>query len=82
MAAAGRRNPDWERDEIVLGREGHGPFIAEPDVMHAIARSVRKFPADSEAAGLPREAGYEAESEPQGRYLPRRDRPGTAARPG
>jgi len=141
MPAAGRRNPDWEWDEIVLacdlvaqnswralpadnpqvielsellqqmtlhpvearrpdfrnpngvgrktadiathhpqysGRPTHGNaldeqvmarFLTEPDVMHAMAESIRVSVANGEPPDFPREVGYDDESEMEGRYL-------------
>lgn len=51
-------------DEKVMAR-----FIADPDVMHALAQSIRGLLADGEPADFPREIGYENESEMEGRYL-------------
>ena len=51
-------------DEEVMAR-----FLAEPDVMHAMAESTRVSVADGEPPDFPREVGYEGESEMEGRYL-------------
>lgn len=42
-------------------------FIARPDVMHAAAQTLRASFAEGIPAGLPREVGYENESEMEGR---------------
>ena len=44
-------------------------FIAEFDVMHAMAESIRTSVANGEPPDFPREVGYEGESEMEGRYL-------------
>jgi 5-methylcytosine-specific restriction protein A len=44
-------------------------FLIEPDVMHAMAESIRASEAHGEPPDLPREVGYENESEMEGRYL-------------
>jgi 5-methylcytosine-specific restriction enzyme A len=44
-------------------------FIEKPDVMHALAVSIRASAAAGEPPDLPREVGYENESEMEGRYL-------------
>lgn len=51
-------------DEQVMAR-----FIAEPDVMHALALSVRNSLTGGEPPDFPREVGYDGESEMEGRYL-------------
>ena len=51
-------------DEQVMAR-----FLAEPDVMHAMAESIRASVAESEPPDFPREVGYDGESEMEGRYL-------------
>jgi 5-methylcytosine-specific restriction enzyme A len=51
-------------DERVMAR-----FLAEPDVMHAMAESIRASVANGEPADFPREVGYDGESEMEGRYL-------------
>jgi 5-methylcytosine-specific restriction enzyme A len=44
-------------------------FISKPDVMHALAASLRASLAEGEPPALPRDVGYENESEMEGRYL-------------
>jgi len=44
-------------------------FITRPDMMHALAASLRSSLAAGEPPDLPRETGYENESEMEGRYL-------------
>ena len=44
-------------------------FIDKPAVMHAVAASIRSSLAGGEPLDLPREVGYEDESEMEGRYL-------------
>lgn len=52
-----------------LDREVMAEFIARPDVMHAVAESIRSGVAEAEKPDFPREVGYEAESEMEGRLL-------------
>ena len=52
-----------------LDRDVMSDFLARPDEMHALAVSIRESAAASEAPDFPREAGYENESEMEGRYL-------------
>jgi 5-methylcytosine-specific restriction enzyme A len=61
---AGRPTNGGRRDKEVIAR-----FLAEPDVMHTLAESIRKSIAEGEPADFPREVGYENESEIEGRYL-------------
>jgi len=44
-------------------------FLAEPDVMHATAETIRASVASGEPADFPSDAGYIGESEMEGRYL-------------
>ena len=60
----GRPTNGGRRDKEVIAR-----FIAEPDVMHSLAESIRASAAEDEPADFPRDAGYENESEIEGRYL-------------
>jgi 5-methylcytosine-specific restriction protein A len=60
----GRPTNGGRRDKEVIAR-----FIAEPDVMHSLAESIRKAAAAGEPPDFPRDAGYENESEMEGRYL-------------
>lgn len=52
-----------------LDREVIDRFIAEPDVMHRLAESIRKRVAEGEPPDFPSQVGYENESEIEGRYL-------------
>jgi 5-methylcytosine-specific restriction protein A len=52
-----------------MDREVMDEFIAKPDVMHALADSIRSSVAAGEPPGLPRDVDYEGESELEGRYL-------------
>lgn len=52
-----------------LDREVMAKFLAEPDVMHATAESIREFVAKGEPPDFPRTVGYEDESAFEGRYL-------------
>jgi 5-methylcytosine-specific restriction enzyme A len=61
---SGRPTNGSRRDKEVIAR-----FLAEPDVMHALAESIRKSVAEGEPADFPRGVGYENESEMEGRYL-------------
>jgi 5-methylcytosine-specific restriction enzyme A len=60
----GRQTHGNVLDEQVMAR-----FLAEPDVMHAVAESIRASVANGEPADFPREVGYDGESEMEGRYL-------------
>jgi len=60
----GRPTNGGRRDKEVIAR-----FIAEPDVMHSWAESIRTSAAQGEPTDFPRDAGYENESEMEGRYL-------------
>ena len=60
----GRPTNGGRRDKEVIAR-----FIAEPDVMHNMAESIRAAAAEGEPVDFPRDAGYENESEIEGRYL-------------
>jgi 5-methylcytosine-specific restriction protein A len=44
-------------------------FINNPEAMHALAASIRSALAKGQPPDLPREVGYENESEMEGRYL-------------
>jgi 5-methylcytosine-specific restriction protein A len=59
----GKTNGGRRTEEVVA------EFIAKPDVMHALAESIRASVASDEPLHLPREVGYENESEMEGRYL-------------
>ncbi len=61
---AGRPTNGGRRDKEVIAR-----FIAEPDVMHCLAESIRNSVAKGEPADFPRDVGYQNESEIEGRYL-------------
>lgn len=61
---AGRPTNGGRRDKEVIAR-----FLAEPDVMHAMAEAIRGSVASGEPADFPRDVGYEGESEMEGRYL-------------
>jgi 5-methylcytosine-specific restriction enzyme A len=52
-----------------LDREVMAEFIDKPDVMHALAESIRKGIVAGEPPDFPSETGYENESEMEGRYL-------------
>lgn len=52
-----------------LDREVMKEFIARPDVMHALAESLRNGVAVGKAPDFPTETGYEDESEVEGRFL-------------
>jgi 5-methylcytosine-specific restriction protein A len=52
-----------------LDREVMAEFLARPDVMQALAESIRSGIAAGEPADFPREVGYEDESEIEGRFL-------------
>ncbi len=60
----GRPTNGGRRDKQVIAR-----FLAEPDVMHRLAESIRQSVAEGEPTDFPREIGYENESEMEGRYL-------------
>jgi 5-methylcytosine-specific restriction protein A len=60
----GRPTNGGRRDEEVIAR-----FIAEPDVMHAMAESIKTSVAGGEPTDFPAEVGYDGESEMEGRYL-------------
>jgi 5-methylcytosine-specific restriction protein A len=52
-----------------LDREVLDEFRVRPDVMHALAESIRTSVSHGEPPDFPREVGYEGESEMEGRYL-------------
>jgi 5-methylcytosine-specific restriction protein A len=54
----GRRDKD-----VIAG------FLAKPDTMHAMAKSIRASVATGEPPDFPDDVGYEGESEMEGRYL-------------
>ena len=60
----GKPTNGGRRDKEVLAR-----FLAEPDVMHAMADSIRSSVAAGEPPDFPAEVGYEDEGEMEGRYL-------------
>ena len=60
----GRRTNGNALDRTVLDE-----FRAQPEVMHALAESIRASITDDEPLDFPREVGYEGESEMEGRYL-------------
>jgi 5-methylcytosine-specific restriction enzyme A len=61
---AGRVTNGGQTTKDVIGR-----FIAEPDVMHALAESIRSSVSDGEPIGLPFDLGSGDESVVEGRYL-------------
>jgi 5-methylcytosine-specific restriction enzyme A len=64
--------PDYQGIKTNGGRrteEVVTEFITRPDTMHALAASLRSSLAAEELPDLPRETGYENESEMEGRYL-------------
>lgn len=61
---AGRPTNGGRRDKEVIGR-----FLSEPDVMHAMAESIRASVSDGEPPDFPGDVGYDGESEMEGRYL-------------
>ena len=61
---AGRPTHGNARDAKVMAR-----FLAEPDVMHAMAQDIHTALASGEPPDFPREVGYQGESEMEGRYL-------------
>jgi 5-methylcytosine-specific restriction protein A len=69
---SGRPTNGSRRDKEVIAS-----FIAEPDVMHALAESIRKSVAEGEPADFPRGVGYENESEMEGRYQEDQQRAGS-----
>ena len=60
----GKATNGGRRDKEVIER-----FLLEPDVMHAMAESIRASAADGEPPDFPGDVGYEGESEMEGRYL-------------
>jgi 5-methylcytosine-specific restriction enzyme A len=60
----GRRTNGNALDRTVLD-----DFRTQPDVMHALAESIRASVTDGEPSDFPGEVGYEGESEMEGRYL-------------
>jgi 5-methylcytosine-specific restriction enzyme A len=64
--------PGYQGIKTNGGRRTEGvvtEFITRPDTMHALAASLRSSLAAGEPPDLPRETGYENESEMEGRYL-------------
>lgn len=61
---SGRPTNGGRRDKEVIER-----FLREPDVMHAMAESIRASVSDGEPPDFPSEVGYDGESEMEGRYL-------------
>ena len=61
---SGKPTNGGRRDKEVIAR-----FLAEPDVMHTMADSIRSSVAAGEPPGFPADVGYEGESEMEGRYL-------------
>jgi 5-methylcytosine-specific restriction enzyme A len=59
----GKTNGGRRTEEVVA------EFIDKPEAMHALAASIRASLAAGEPLDLPREIGYENESEMEGRYL-------------
>lgn len=59
----GKTNGGRRTEEVVA------EFIAKPEVMHALAESLRASVGAGEPVDLPRELGYESEGEMEGRYL-------------
>lgn len=60
----GKPTNGGRRDKEVIER-----FRVEPDVMHAMAESIRTSVSRGEPPDFPRDVGYEGESEMEGRYL-------------
>jgi 5-methylcytosine-specific restriction protein A len=60
----GKPTNGGRRDKQVIER-----FLLEPDVMHTMAESIRASAARGEPPDFPVDAGYEGESEMEGRYL-------------
>ena len=61
---AGLPTHGGRRDKQVIAR-----FLAEPDVIHAMAEAIRASVAIGEPADFPHDVGYEGESQMEGRYL-------------
>jgi 5-methylcytosine-specific restriction protein A len=61
---AGKATNGGRRDKEVIER-----FLLEPDVMHAMADSIRASVGTGEPPDFPSDVGYEGESELEGRYL-------------
>jgi 5-methylcytosine-specific restriction enzyme A len=59
----GRTNGGKRTAEVVQ------EFIDRPDVMHAMAESIRASAANGEPPDFPSDVGYDGESEAEGRYL-------------
>jgi 5-methylcytosine-specific restriction enzyme A len=65
-------HPDYQGRRTngnALDRKVLDEFRARPDVMHALAESIRTSVTDDELPSFPSEVGYEGESEMEGRYL-------------
>jgi 5-methylcytosine-specific restriction enzyme A len=65
-------HPDYQGRRTngnALDRKVLDEFRAQPEVMHALAESIRASLIDGELRDLPHEVGYEDESELEGRYL-------------
>ena len=60
----GARTNGGRRTEEVVAE-----FLSKPEAMHALAASLRSSLAGGEPPDLPRDVGYENESEMEGRYL-------------
>lgn len=60
----GKPTNGGRRDKEVIAR-----FLAEPEVMHELAESIRTAVASGEPPGFPSDVGYDGESEMEGRYL-------------
>jgi 5-methylcytosine-specific restriction enzyme A len=60
----GKPTNGGRRDKEVIER-----FLLEPDVMHAMAESIRSSVVRGEPPDFPRDVGYEGESALEGRYL-------------
>ncbi len=59
----GKTNGGRTTEEVVA------EFLRSPEAMHALAASLRSSLTSGESLDLPREVGYENESEMEGRYL-------------
>jgi 5-methylcytosine-specific restriction protein A len=60
----GRPTNGGRRDKEVIER-----FLSQPDVMHAMAESIRVSVGSGEPPDFPADTGYEGESQMEGRYL-------------
>lgn len=60
----GKPTNGGRRDKQVIER-----FLREPDIMHAMAESIRSSVTGGEPPDFPDDVGYDGESEMEGRYL-------------